>query len=79
MRSPTFTPKPPYQPQAGLISIYIHIYIYVYLYIFRNIGGRSLRAPTGAISRKRGEFLLILAAFSKIKRPGRVVHAMGPN
>ena len=42
-----------------------YIHIYIHLYISRNIGGQSLRAPTGAISWDRREFLLILAAVSK--------------
>ena len=38
------------------MHIYIYISIYIYIYISRNIGGQSLRAPTGAISQDRGEF-----------------------
>ena len=34
------------------VSLYVHMYIY--LYISRNIGGQSLRTPTGAISRDQG-------------------------
>ena len=63
--------------------IYIYVYIYniisicIYLYISRNIGGQSIRTPTGAASGDRGGSFLILAAFLWGKRRSRVVHAMG--
>ena len=34
--------------------IYVYIHTCIYLYITRNMGGKSLRNPTEAISRDRG-------------------------
>ena len=62
--------------------MYGYMYIRIYLYITRNMGSQVLRSPTGAIWGDipgPGGAFSIWAPFLQRKRPGRVLHAMGPN
>ena len=60
------------------MGVIYDIYIYLYIYISRNVGGQGIHAPTGAVSRDLAGSFLIWDAFLYRKRPGRVLHAMGP-